>query len=306
MSPSHPRRLALATAAIVAVCALTAAPALARQSPAPDRLRILVTNDDGWRGDAGADTPYIVALRDALVADGHDVTVVAPATDQSGNSARLTFTQPLTLAAPLPDVFTVSGSPADSVFLGRQVLFGDAPPDLVVSGINPGGNFSSILNQSGTVGAAVAALQNGVPSIAVSLDGSAAQTLPLRATVAEYTTDLIDALVARYPTGSLLPEGVGLNVNYPAARPVTGTQITVQDPGLYLGLRYATAGTFGEPGVYTLGFGPPTASPIRGGDWSALRNGRISITPIDADRTVDSRTLRRYRFLAEVPPSAGR
>lgn len=88
-------------------------------TPAPARpLHILLTNDDGWRGAGGSDTPLIVALRDSLKAAGHDVVVVAPGTDQSGQGGRFSIPPlQLTVARPEPSVWTVaSGSPSDSVF----------------------------------------------------------------------------------------------------------------------------------------------------------------------------------------------
>lgn len=286
---------------------LTSTVLLAAAAPAAfaDRsLRIVVSNDDGWIGPGGSSTPLIVALRDALVADGHDVTVVAPATDQSGTGTRLTFSSALALLNPAPRVWTVGGSPGDSVFLAHNVLFSGAPPDLVVSGINPGGNYSSITNHSGTVGAAVAALELGVPAIAVSIDGSRDQSVALKGTVAKYTAELVETLAERTRRGgALLPPGVGLNVNYPGSTPVTGTRITRQDPNSYIKIGYTnTTGPLGEPGLYSVAIGPPFASPAPGSDWEALRAGQISITPIDADRTANPLwlTVGRWGFLRRV------
>jgi 5'-nucleotidase len=281
-------RRVLATVALAAI-ALSLQATHASASGKPDKpqraLDILITNDDGWIGPGGASTPLVVALRDALVAEGHRVTVVAPATDQSGNGTRLTFAAPLTLANPQAGVWTVTGSPGDSVVLGLDVLFAADPPDLVVSGINPGGNYSSILNHSGTVGAATTALELGVPAIAVSVDGNAAQSVALKDTVARYTGELIETL-ARSRRGPLLPDGLGLNVNYPGGQPVKGATLTRQDPHAYFDLGYAnTTGPAGQPGVYRLAVGAPTATPARGSDWDALGRGYVSITPIDADRT---------------------
>jgi 5'-nucleotidase len=211
---------------------------------------------------------------------------VAPVTDQSGNGTRLTFASPLTLANPDPGVWTVTGSPGDSVLLGLDAVFADDPPDLVVSGINPGGNYSAILNHSGTVGAATTALEFGVPAIAVSIDGNAAQSVAKKDEVARYTGDLVETLARG--RGPVLPDGLGLNINYPGAQPAKGPKLTRQDPRGYFDLGYAnTTGQPGEPGVYRVARGAPTASPARGSDWEALGRGYVSITPIDADRTAN-------------------
>src|SRR3546814_4571704 len=95
--------------------ASTTAPDLAPPSAEPEPLEILLTNDDGWRGPHGSTTPLIVALRDALAAAGHDVTVVASATDQSGQGGRFSL-PPLTLDVARPEhgVWTAgSGSPSE-------------------------------------------------------------------------------------------------------------------------------------------------------------------------------------------------
>lgn len=276
-------------AAMLAVLLACAPSALAHQhSHQPDpHLEILVTNDDGWIGPNGSQTPLIVALRDALAADGNDVTVVAPATNQSGTGTRMgAFAGAVELLNPSPGVWTVGGSPSDAVYLGRYAVFADGAPDLVVSGINPGGNYSSLANHSGTVGAAVAALELGIPGIAVSIDGSGEQSEAAKNAAAEYTADLVDSLAEHARHGELLPPGIGLNVNYPGKAPATGTRITHQDPNSYIGFGFKNnTGALGEPGVYTLALTAPTASPQRGSDWSALAAGKVSITPITADRT---------------------
>jgi 5'/3'-nucleotidase SurE len=300
--PRH-SRLPGAGAALLAATALlaAAAPAQAEERRGTQPLRVLVTNDDGWRGAGGAETPLIVALRDALAGAGHDVTVVAPDSDQSGTGTRLTFGRPLTLANPGAGVWTVSGSPGDSVFLGTDVLFRAERPDLVVSGINPGGNYSSLLNHSGTVGAAVAALELDVPGIAVSIDGDATQIAAATDEVADYTVRLVAALGRRARGGDLLPDGVGLNVNYPARQEPTGARLTRQDPNSYIAFSYRnTTGALGEPGVYTQAFGAPTVAPMPGSDWAAVSSGAVSIQPITADRTAQRRG--GLRFLTRIDP----
>jgi 5'-nucleotidase len=305
MSPRRFRRVVAPAVAWVVLLALAAPIALADRS-----LRIVVSNDDGWIGPDGSSTPLISALRNALAADGHDVTVVAPATDQTGTGTRLTFSTPLALLNPAPRVWTVSGSPGDAVFLADNVLFPGAAPDLIVSGINPGGNYSSIANHSGTVGAAIAGLELGVPAIAVSIDGSREQSVALKDTVAKYTAELVDTLAGRTRHDEpVLPPGIGLNVNYPGATPVTGTRITHQDPSSYIKVGYTnTTGALGEPGLYTVASGSPLASPAPGSDWEALRAGNISITPIDADGTSNQTSLgaRRWNFLTHVLEETGR
>ncbi|WFE62819.1 5'/3'-nucleotidase SurE [Micromonospora sp. WMMD714] len=271
--------------------------------PQPRRLHIMITNDDGWIGPGGASTPMIVALRDALVADGHDVTVVAPATNQSGTGTLITYPT-VNLANPEPRVWTVTGTPSDAVIVGLDALFRSAPPDLVVSGINPGGNYTTVANHSGTVGAAIAALENDVPAIAVSIDGKTVdQSLALKDTVAAYTSDVVAALARDARGGALLPEGLGLNINYPGATAVTGTSLTRMDRNGYLRFGFTnTTGAPGQPGTYALSIGGPTGTPAPGSDWSALQAGRISITPFDVDLSANPRGTARLRFLERLAP----
>jgi len=135
------------------------------------RLRVLVTNDDG------VGSPGIVALAGALHHAGHDVRVVAPATDLSGAGASI---GPLHRGEPIPvadrtwpdlpgvPVSAIERPPATAVYLACLGAFGERP-DVVASGINPGANTGHLVLHSGTVGAALTAAGLGVPALAVSL-----------------------------------------------------------------------------------------------------------------------------------------
>ncbi|SCG35647.1 5'/3'-nucleotidase SurE [Micromonospora halophytica] len=300
-----PLVLALAVAAVASFDAAAVAQPSHESGQQSDhrRLRILVTNDDGWIGPGGSSTPLIAALRDALVADGHQVTVVAPATNQSGTGTLITYPT-VNLANPEPGVWTVTGTPSDAVIVGLDALFRSEPPDLVVSGINPGGNYSSIVNHSGTVGAATMALENDVPAIAVSIDGKTReQSVALKDQVAEYTSDVVAALARRARDGAVLPAGLGLNINYPGTAAARGTSLTHVDPNSYLRFGFTnTTGAPGQPGTYALTLGGPTGTPEPGSDWSALQADKVSITPIDADLSANPRDVARVQFLERVAP----
>ena len=128
-------------------------------------LTVLVTNDDGYAAE-GIDT-VVEALRKL---PDITLTVVAPAKNQSGTGGKttpgaLTATEQKTKSG-FPAT-AVDGFPADSVnYALANVL--DAPPDLVVSGINEGQNLGPIASISGTVGAAEAAASKGIPALAAS------------------------------------------------------------------------------------------------------------------------------------------
>ncbi|WP_433503100.1 5'/3'-nucleotidase SurE [Pseudonocardia halophobica] len=178
------------------------------QQAAP--LRILLTNDDGWSA------PGVVAVRKALRRAGHTVVEVAPADDQSGTGASLTLKGTLSLTAHGQDVWAVGGRPADAAAVGLRSVMASAPPDLVVSGINSGHNVSESAIHSGTVGAAMTAVEFGVPAIAVSGPSTGGNADPAQfAAAADYTARLVGRLAADRGQGPLLPDEMVLNVNYP-------------------------------------------------------------------------------------------
>lgn len=262
-------------------------------------LRIMLTNDDGWRGPggSGSDTPLIVALRNALVAAGHEVVVVAPATDQSGKGTSITQT-PVTVDDPAAGVFTVTGTPRDAVNIGLDVVMKDDPPDLVISGMNPGGNYTIITNSSGTMGAATRAAERGIPAIAMSIDSlRSGDPSAVADEAAEYTVDLVAALADHKRS---LGPGIALNVNYPAAS-AKGAKLTTVDPKPYITLSYAPVP--GQDGTFALALVPSTGSPTDGSDWDALQDGFVSITPVRADPTAGRSDSGNLRYLTTVPVS---
>jgi 3-phytase/5'-nucleotidase len=281
--------------------------------PAPERLDILLTNDDGWRGPGGSSTPLIVALRDRLVAAGHDVTVVAPGTDQSGQGARVSLPgTELTLANPSPDVFTLTpGSPADTVFFALDEIFATDPPDLVVSGMNPGLNLTSGIIHSGTVNAALTAVEHGVPSIAVSVEQPSdwpGAAVAAADQAAAYVTGVVDRLADGGPATP-----IALNLNYPvrpgpldaetglprSVLPPRGTRATGIGGGVLVALAYTASGT---PGTYTVGLGTPSPSTAPGTDFRAVADGFVSISALEADHDTDPSTTRWLRTLTRSLP----
>ena len=141
-------------------------------------LRILVTNDDG------VEAPGIDAVVEALITDeNNDVVVSAPAVNQSSSGDNTTPTPPpleamqTTTASGYPAT-AVMGYPADSVLYALQNLYPDAPPHVVLSGINAGQNVGNVkiggselglqVDISGTIGAAKTAACSGVPALASS------------------------------------------------------------------------------------------------------------------------------------------
>jgi 5'-nucleotidase len=137
-------------------------------------VRILVTNDDG------VESAGIHVLAAALQHAGYEVLVVAPDTDRSGIGAAIGLVHadqhidakqvelPGCDGAP---AFALDGPPGMCVCAARLGAFGE-PPELVVSGVNPGCNTGRAILHSGTVGAALTAQSFGCSALAVSVDVS--------------------------------------------------------------------------------------------------------------------------------------
>ncbi len=129
-------------------------------------MHILLTNDDGI---------YAVGLRAlyaAFVGSGHEVSVVAPMTEQSAVGHSITVFTPLRVRKVREAGFEglgVLGTPADCVKLALSTLL-ERKPDCLVSGINSGANVGVDIVYSGTVSAATEGALNGVPAMAVSFD----------------------------------------------------------------------------------------------------------------------------------------
>ncbi len=163
-------------------------------------MLILLSNDDG------IDAAGLRAL-EAAMADLGEVWTVAPATEQSAKSHSLTMHEPLRVAEHGPRRFSVSGTPADSVYLAAHHLL-PRKPDLVVSGINRGSNLSNDVMYSGTVAAAREAASFDIPSVAVSLWVTGPS--PHWDTAQRVAREIVQQTVQRG-----LPPGVLLNINVP-------------------------------------------------------------------------------------------
>lgn len=164
------------------------------------RLRILVTNDDGW------DAPGLVALKRAAAEFG-DVVVVAPADPHSYVGHRVTVERALTLKETAPGEFSLSGTPADCVRVAVTALLPDL--DWVLSGINRGGNLGADLFTSGTVAAVRESALLGKPGIAISQYIRRGREVDW-----ERATELVKPVLAQLLSESA-PEKVYWNVNLP-------------------------------------------------------------------------------------------
>lgn len=134
------------------------------EAPADEPITILVSNDDGYEA-AGIDA----VVEGLKTLDGVEVIVYAPLTQQSGTGGNTTEGDLVVTDVELPSghpAKAVEGFPADTI---RVAMDEDGvEPDLVVTGINLGQNLGPVVDHSGTVGAARAAVARGVPALATS------------------------------------------------------------------------------------------------------------------------------------------
>jgi 5'-nucleotidase len=238
--------------------------------------RILISNDDGVRA------PGIAAVAMILQAIG-DVTIVAPADNQSGKGHSIVTTEPvfredLTLPNGLRAI-GLTATPASTMNIAIRNIV-TPRPDLVVSGINRGYNLGFSAYLSGTVGAAREAAMHGVPAIAASLAELGAPR--------DYIYAAEEVLgVARRLKQWGLPPNTFLNVNIPAMPEggYKGYQVTTQ--ALLRGGQESFAETKeprnGRPiywNVYKEGMAAPQGTDI----W-AVENGFVSVTPMKLGET---------------------
>ena len=237
------------------------------------RLRILLTNDDGF------DSPGIQALHAALTGAGHDVSIIAPATQQSGASASISARGVRVTEHP-GKIWAIHGRPADAVRVGLGYLMFDDPPDLVVSGANFGHNTGQDVNISGTVGAAITAHRLGVPALAVSVEIKLAEAREgFPSTVAAFpgAGRLLVRLIQNLDLDDL---SAVLNINVPAVLPldVRGVRWARLSEHSLLGKRYNKQ----PDGTYAPELSN-TDQHNRKHDAESLEDGWVTLTFLDGD-----------------------
>jgi 5'-nucleotidase len=208
---------------------------------------------------------------------------VAPDREVSACAQSLTLTRPLRAERVDERVLAVDGTPADCVNLALAKLL-PRRPRLVVSGINRGGNLGDDVFYSGTVGGAREGTFAGVPSIAISLAARADLDYAPSAAVAR----LLSGLVLERG----LPQRTLLNVNVPQGRP-SGFTITVQGRRSHEGTVLEALDPRQKP-YYWIEEGRDEWESDEVSDIFAVRQGLVSITPLQAD-TTNHRVLGAFR-----------
>jgi len=277
-----------------------------------EALDIAITNDDGWNAVG------IQVLKEALRDAGHTVTLAGPLSNQSGSSAAVDLVA-LRVTKQADDEYSValadgvtSAKPATSGLIAVGIVQEKGHlPDLLVSGINAGNNLGSLTQVSGTVGAAIGAVAasfNGsVPAIAISTDEPACDAACKEhhySVVAQFVVNFIAHLETKpgflASEHRLLPNGIGLNINYPASDSIMGVKVAVQGRTAQLdGLQIignfrcltGTCSTLASPGDSRIGglqVVPDATPDIKNADTSYFSEGYVTIVPITPDYTAES------------------
>jgi len=268
---------------------------------------ILLTNDDGYN------SPGLLAAAAAL-SDLGELLIVAPLVQQSGmgrawlhSSTGAIQRREVQVGGRPHPAYAVDGSPAQAV---AHALLRIAPrrPDLAVSGINFGQNLGVSVTSSGTVGAAMEAALDGIPSIAVSLEVDKVffhtHTDQVDFGAAAHFTRLFAQRLLTVP--SLPPDVDLLKIDVPGdATPETGWEMTRQSRRRYFVALPPKQGLSAEPVTLDYVLDPSTSEP--GTDTHTLAYGRrVAVTPISIDLTsrVSLEALGQLLSDGRYPPSA--
>lgn len=233
-------------------------------------MRILLSNDDGYQA------PGLAVLAESL-SKLANIDVVAPERNRSGASNSLTLELPIRAVTASNGFISVDGTPTDCVHLAITGLL-DEEPDMVIAGINSGANMGDDVLYSGTVAAATEGRFLGFPAIAISMDSHNPKHYAAGARVA---VDLVERLKRRP-----LPSDTILNVNVPDLpyESLRGIQPT------RLGHRHKAEPVVKSQDprgktIYWVGPAGPEQDAGEGTDFHAVRNGYVSITPLQVDLT---------------------
>ncbi|MEX2354013.1 MAG: 5'/3'-nucleotidase SurE [Gammaproteobacteria bacterium] len=241
-------------------------------------MHFLLSNDDGYQ------SPGLEALAASISTLGR-ITVVAPDRDRSAASNSLTLDTPLTVRTASNGFYYVNGTPTDCVHLAITGLLED-DPDMVISGINTGANLGDDVLYSGTVAAAMEGRFLGRPAVAVSLTNPDPAHFE---TAAHLVVNLIEKMLSQK-----LPSDLLLNINIPDLDHSELPQWEVTR----LGKRHKSEASvkMNDPKgreVYWIGPAGPGNDVGPGTDFNAIKNGNISVTPLQFDLT-------RYDALEDV------
>ncbi len=236
-------------------------------------MRILLANDDG------INAPGLKVLNRIARTFSRDIWVVAPEFEQSGASHSLTLTEPLRIRKIASRKFAVRGTPTDCVMLALNHILSGKRPDLLLAGVNRGGNLGEDVTYSGTIAAAMEGTLLGVPSIALSQVYLSGQKVKW-ATAEHHAPTVIDKLVKVGWNDNVL-----INVNFPDVLhgAVTGMKIASQGHRDTVNLTIDDRIDARGVPYYWLGFRPTVTDPNPDSDLGVVADGAIAVTPLQLD-----------------------
>ena len=231
---------------------------------------VLLTNDDGYFSEG------INILSRKLQTLG-EIYIVAPDRERSASSLSLSLHKPLRVKSAGEKTFAVSGTPADCVYMAIQKLL-PRKPDLLISGINHGPNLGQQdISYSGTVAGALQGTFLEIPSLAVS-----AISHPQEGFDFEFSADLIEKAAA-YLLSNRWFSGVTLNINIPPP-PIKGIKVTKLGQKRY-NPEIISKSDPRDRTYYWIGTGNPQAIGDDESDVMVVKEGYVSITPLQKDLT---------------------
>lgn len=233
-----------------------------------EKKLILISNDDGIRSEG------LSKLASALRRVG-TVYVVAPDRERSAASHSLTLHRPLRVHKIADRSYAVDGTPTDCVTLAVNGIL-PARPDIIVSGINLGGNLGEDVSYSGTVSAAMEGTLLGIPSIAISL--AARDSFDFTAASA-FASRLV-----RHVFKAGLPRDTLINVNVPQRKTIKGYRITTLGKRFFSDVVVEKVDPRGKK-YYWIGGDMVRWEGGKEADFQAIQDGYVSITPIHLDMT---------------------
>ncbi len=228
--------------------------------------KILVTNDDGYFSEG------IATLVKSLESVG-EVTIVAPASEQSATAHSITLTRPLRVRQLGERRYSLDGTPTDCVLLAITKILPERP-DIVISGINHGANLGDDVTYSGTVAGALEASIFKLPGIAVSLTAREGDF--------SHAADFAARLTERVLKEGL-PKGTILNVNVPPGE-IRGSRFTHQGTASSVSNILEGVDPRGKH-YYWIGVQKVSADQDPYNDFTAISDGLVSITPLRTDLT---------------------
>ncbi|MEK9714304.1 MAG: 5'/3'-nucleotidase SurE [Methylophilaceae bacterium] len=231
-------------------------------------MKFLLSNDDGYLA------PGINELAHILSSVG-EVVIVAPEENKSASSSSLTLKNPLTITEHKKNIYYINGTPTDCVHIALSGFL-KFKPDMVISGINDGPNMGDDTIYSGTVAAAMEGYLLDIPSLAISMSKYDPK----------YYTSAGQVVLDLIPKIKNLQQSMLLNINVPDLPydQLKGTEIT------RLGKRHKAEPIIHHPNqnnklMYWVGAAGEPNDGGPGTDFFAIKNEKVSISPIISDLT---------------------